>query len=104
MGTVRTTIYRIVQESLTNVARHSKASRADVRIECLDGVISMEVRDNGQGFNPNGKKHDRLGLLGMRERVEMIGGTFRVETAPGKSTAVHVMVPLRKGTAKLPGR
>lgn len=94
-GAVRTALYRIVQESLTNVARHSGASRADVRIECIEGVVSMEVRDNGQGFNSNGKKHNCLGLLGMKERVEMIGGTFRVETTPGKSTAILVVVPLR---------
>jgi len=95
-GAARTALYRIVQEALTNVSRHAKASRADVKIECLDGLISMEIRDNGQGFNPKGKKHSRLGLIGMRERVEMIGGKFRVESAAGESTTVHVEIPMGK--------
>lgn len=92
-GTVRTALYRIVQEALTNVSRHAKASHAEVTIECLDGMILMEIRDNGRGFNTQGKKHNRLGLIGMRERVEMIGGKFFVESAVGESTTVHVEIP-----------
>jgi PAS domain S-box-containing protein len=92
----RTALYRIVQEALTNVSRHAKASRVDVSIDCLEGHISMEIQDNGQGFNPKGKKHSRLGLIGMRERVEMIGGKFRVESAAGESTTVHVEIPMGK--------
>jgi PAS domain S-box-containing protein len=100
--TIRTTLYRIGQEALTNVARHANASRAEVSIETFGGVIRMAVRDNGKGFDPeaaaNPKKTSRLGLLGMRERVEMIGGTFRVESAAGGPTAVHVRIPSRKRT------
>ncbi len=93
----RTVLYRVAQEALTNVARHAQASRAEVRIEEHNGVIRMEIKDDGKGFEMNGsspaKKCARLGLLGMRERVEMIGGTFCVESAPGKNTAVRVEIP-----------
>jgi signal transduction histidine kinase len=93
----RTALYRIVQEALTNVARHAKASRADVIIQNYEGIIRMEIMDDGHGFEVAGtstaKKTNRLGLLGMRERVEMIGGTFCIESALGKSTTLRVEIP-----------
>lgn len=98
--TLRTVLYRIAQESLINVARHSKASHAEVSIESHDGRICMAIKDNGQGFAVDGtrgyKKNNRLGLLGMRERIEMVGGTFRVESAPGEPTTIHVEIPAGK--------
>lgn len=99
-GAVRTALYRIVQEALTNVSRHARASRAEVSIECLEDRIFMQVRDNGQGFSPRGKKHNRLGLIGMRERVEMIGGIFRLESVAGESTTVHVEIPMGRNLAR----
>ncbi len=94
---VRTVLYRIAQEALTNVARHAKASFVEITIESLEEVIRMTIKDNGQGFQISGKggskKKNRLGLIGMRERVEMIGGTFRVDSTPGESTAVQVEIP-----------
>ena len=97
---VRTVLYRVAQEALTNVARHAKASQAEVIIRCTDGAIQMAITDNGQGFSLDGKscakKHQRLGLIGMRERVEMIGGTFSVESAPGHPTTVRVDLPVAK--------
>lgn len=96
-NSVRTVLFRIAQESLTNVARHAKASQVEVCIQCLDGLIRMDVTDNGQGFEVDGaacaNKSNRLGMLGMRERVEMIGGTFCVESAPGQPTTVRVEIP-----------
>lgn len=93
----RTTLYRIVQEALTNVALDSKASRAAVSIQNHDGIIRMEIVDDGQGFQVAGrasvKKNNHLGLLGMRERVEMIGGTFCIESGVGKPTTVSVEIP-----------
>jgi len=101
---VRTVLYRVAQEALTNVARHAKASRADVSIQRLDGCIRMEIKDDGHGFKVNAKssarKHQRLGILGMRERVEMIGGTFCVESAPGHPTTVRVDLPAGKEGSK----
>jgi len=96
-GTLRTMLYRVAQEALTNVSRHAKATQVKVSIESLDGAIHMVITDNGQGFDvagkSNTKKHNRLGLLGMRERVEMVGGTFDVESAPGQATTVRVVIP-----------
>jgi signal transduction histidine kinase len=94
----RTVLYRIAQEALANVSRHSKASHADVSIQETEGLIRMEIKDDGQGFEVDGTtqaktKNNRLGLLGMRERVEMVGGTFCVESTPGTGTTVRVEIP-----------
>jgi signal transduction histidine kinase len=94
----RTVLYRVAQEALTNVARHAKASRVAVNIQQRNGSACMEIKDDGKsfeverGFHAKGSK--RLGLLGMRERVEMVGGSFCVESSPGKGTAVRVEIPL----------
>lgn len=96
-GVARTVLYRVAQEALSNVARHSKASRAEISIESLGAVIRMKITDYGLGFQPDEKsgpkKRSRLGLIGMRERIEMIGGTFRVDSAPGGPTTVVVEIP-----------
>ena len=96
-ASVRTMLYRVAQEALTNVARHAQASQATVSL-CADrGSIGMEVSDDGRGFAVEGtgsvRKHNRLGLLGMKERVEMTGGTFAIISAPGQSTTIRVTVP-----------
>lgn len=97
-GDKRTVLYRIAQEALTNVARHAKASRAEVNIQNRHDIIRMEVIDDGKGFEVDGtsgaKNCTRLGLLGMRERVEMIGGVFCVESAPGKGATIRVEIPV----------
>lgn len=99
-GAISTVLYRVAQEALNNVARHAGASRADIRIRGSDELISMEVKDDGKGFEVNHSscaiKKGRLGLLGMKERVEMIGGTFSVESSPGNPTTVRVDVPVSK--------
>ena len=93
----RTVLYRVAQEALTNVARHAKASRVEVSIQKLRGVARMEIKDDGKSFQVERTLHakgsKRLGLLGMRERVEMVGGTFCVESAPGQGTTVRVEIP-----------
>ena len=93
----RTVLYRVAQEALTNVARHAQASQAEVKIRNLKGAVCMTIRDDGKGF---WTKHvlratkSRLGLLGMRDRVEMVGGSFAVTSARGKGTTVLAQVPL----------
>ncbi len=94
----RTALYRVVQESLTNVARHARASRAKVIIQRMnDGGLLMEISDDGCGFVVKAgaavKATKRLGLLGMKERIEMIGGSFALESSPGRSTIVRVVLP-----------
>ena len=96
----RTVLYRVAQEALTNVGRHAQASRVDVSIQKLRGDVRMEIKDNGKSFDVQGalsvNGNKRLGLLGMRERVEMVGGTFCVESAPGQGTTIRVEIPFAK--------
>jgi signal transduction histidine kinase len=93
----RTVLFRVAQESLTNVARHAQATRADVTIEKQKDGICMTIKDNGKSFRvehlslAKGRKH--LGLLGMRERLEMVGGKFGIESAPGKGTVITAQLP-----------
>ena len=100
----RTVLFRVVQEALTNVARHANASRVDVSIQKLFGVACMNISDDGKAFDAervlNAGKTRRMGLLGMRERVEMVGGQLRVESAPGKGTTILVQVPFRGKSRK----
>ena len=104
-STVRTVLFRIAQEALTNVARHAKASQVEVHIQCINDVIRMEITDNGQGFEVDGmacaNKQHRLGLLGMRERVEMIDGTFGIQSSPGHATTVKVEIPSEKDPLRI---
>jgi len=97
-GEKRTVLFRVAQEALTNVARHAHASRAEVKIQKLHGVVCMKIKDNGKGFQEerllHAKKVKRLGLLGMRERLEMVGGSFAIASSPGKGTTVTAQVPL----------
>jgi signal transduction histidine kinase len=101
---IRIVFYRVAQEALTNVARHAQASRVDVSIEKLDGAVRMKIKDDGKGLPAacvrNGNTNNRLGLLGMRERLEMIGGDFTIESLPGKGTTVTARIPLGAGRAK----
>lgn len=97
-GDKRTVLYRVAQEALTNVARHSQASHAEVKIQKLNDVVCMKIKDNGKGFQEErvlrAKRGKRLGLLGMRERLDMVGGKFSVTSAPGKGTTVLAQIPL----------
>jgi len=87
-------VYRILQEALTNVSRHARAASVDVRARADNGTIDLTVRDDGAGFLPDAVPiQRRFGLLGMRERAELLGGTFRLESSPGAGTAVHVSIP-----------
>jgi signal transduction histidine kinase len=97
----RTVLYRVAQEALTNVARHAHASRVDVSLQKLPRAFGLTIQDNGKSFQVDrvlhARRNKRLGLLGMRERVEMVGGNFRVESAPGKGTTVCAQIPFTNG-------
>ncbi|MBI5303610.1 MAG: PAS domain S-box protein [Chloroflexi bacterium] len=91
---VETALYRIVQEALTNVARHAHAQSAQVLFTQREGWLSLLIWDDGVGFDPNGPAlSNRLGLVGMRERAEMLGGRFSVESDTGIGTTLRVEVP-----------
>jgi signal transduction histidine kinase len=97
-GDKRTVLYRVAQEALTNVARHARATAADVKIQKLDGAVCLKIKDDGKGFHrvrsSPGKQTKRLGLLGMRERLEMVGGKLTISSAPGRGTTVWAQIPL----------
>jgi len=94
----RTVLFRVAQEALTNVARHAQASRVEVSIQKLPDSVCMRIKDDGKSFQVDrvlhGKGSKRLGLLGMRERLEMVGGHFGVESVQGKGTTVIAQIPL----------
>ena len=91
---VETALFRIVQESLTNVVLHAEAKRVDVLVSRRGGTAVATIEDDGVGFIPSSSTfEDHLGLFGMRERVEMLGGSLIVESSPGKGTTVNVEVP-----------
>jgi PAS domain S-box-containing protein len=90
---VETVLYRIVQEALTNIVRHAQATRVDVILTVRDNQLIVIVEDDGIGFDPGSiPAGEHLGLFGMRERTEMIGGRLTIESAPGKGTTIMVEV------------
>jgi signal transduction histidine kinase len=94
----RTVLYRVAQEALNNVGRHAQASQVEVSLQRLPQSVRLCIKDNGKAFVVervlDARKYQRLGLLGMRERVEMVGGSFSVESAPGKGTTIRAQIPL----------
>ncbi len=98
-------IFRIGQEAMNNIARHAKAESVLIQLG-LDGKdLHIEIEDDGQGFDPAVSPHDRphYGLLGMRERAELLGGTALIESAPGKGTRLEIRVPLPEEPAPSTG-
>ena len=91
---IRETLYRIVQEALANVARHSSASLADVNLDYRTSLITLTIKDDGCGFDAS-LQHGGIGLKSMRERAEVFGGSFSVVSAPGKGTLLHVTLPIK---------
>ncbi len=98
---VETAAYRVVQEALTNIERHARAKQVSVVIRRLGGHLHLAVEDNGHGFTVESVMASpeigkRLGLLGMQERVSQLGGTFAIESNPGKGTCVVARIPLNQ--------
>jgi PAS domain S-box-containing protein len=95
-------VYRIVQECLTNAARYARASEIAVTMRCRDDELSLEVRDNGAGFDVERQNSDfsghHTGILGMRERVNVLNGRFGIESRPGEGTLVRVIIPFSEGS------
>jgi signal transduction histidine kinase len=91
---VETALYRFVQEGLTNVVKHAEAAGVSVVLASRDGGVSAVVEDDGRGFAPDDVRPDALGLVGMRERLALLGGTLTVESKPGQGTALIAYVPV----------
>jgi two-component system, NarL family, sensor histidine kinase DevS len=90
---LETAVYRLVQEALNNVSKHSMARRADVTVRAAGSTIEIEVRDDGVGFEPS-LVHEGFGLVGMRERAALLGGTLEVDSKRGSGTRVLAEIPL----------
>lgn len=90
-------LFRIVQEALSNTLRHSRATEVELRLTNRSGTVGLTVRDNGSGFDLTARKHASYGLVSMKERVNEIGGSMNIITAPGKGTRIDIRVPLISG-------
>lgn len=91
---IETGLYRIAQEALTNIYTHAQATQATIHLICTPAAIQLIVQDNGRGFEPDQVTHDRYGLIGINERVRLLGGQLAIESAAGAGTKVAVTVPL----------
>jgi len=93
----KTALYRITQEALGNVAKHAQAAKVSVTLSHQGAEVRLSIEDDGKGFQParhlGTKTPRRLGLLGMRERAEMVGGSFTVTSAPGSGTSIVTVIP-----------
>ena len=96
---IETTLYRIFQEALTNIVKHADANRVDITLRQADGYLEGEMVDNGRGFDLkavdlSGESPHGLGILGMKERVALIGGAFFITSTPGRGTCIVVQLPI----------
>ena len=90
-----TAVFRVLQESLTNIAKHAGATKVSVRVERRDGRLALEVRDNGRGFaTSDPAKPGSFGLLGLRERASLLGGDISIDSVPGRGTTMRMSLPL----------
>ena len=90
---LETAVYRMVQEGLNNIAKHSRARTAELRVLAMSDVIVIEVSDDGVGFEPS-RVDEGFGLVGMRERAALLGGTIEVNSAEGSGTRLRAQLPL----------
>lgn len=93
-------VFRVIQESLTNAAKHAGAKRVEVNLECDERAMHLRVRDDGRGFDVDRSGGAWFGLIGMRERVEMLHGWFEVRSAPGAGTTIRAELPLSEPDPK----
>jgi signal transduction histidine kinase len=96
-GEIETTLYRIVQEALNNIAKHARAKSAAVLLDRRIDRVSLIVEDDGVGFDVERqlRHHQRFGVTGMLERATLLGGTFDIESNPRAGTTVAVRIPIR---------
>jgi len=98
-----TPLFRICQEALTNVTRHASANKVEIRLACSDNRISLTINDNGRGITEEEiKRYGSLGLLGMKERVAILGGTLELAGKPSAGTTLSIQIPLAASPPKQP--
>ncbi|MBI5943909.1 MAG: PAS domain-containing protein [Chloroflexi bacterium] len=93
---VETTAYRVIQEAFTNIARHARAGRTRLEVHAGSGQMKIQIEDDGAGFDPQAAFKKHRGLSGMRERINLLGGSFRIESQPGKGTKKFIQLPLKE--------
>jgi signal transduction histidine kinase len=91
---VETVLYRVVQEALTNVVKHAGAEHVSIVVRSRDGIVAATIDDDGRGFAHEDVREDALGLLGMRERLALVGGTLEVESSSESGTTIAAQVPI----------
>jgi signal transduction histidine kinase len=91
-----TALFRVLQESLTNVTKHSGATQVEVNLVLEDGDVVLSVRDNGRGFSAGARKPGTHGLTGLRERASLLEGTVVIESKPGRGTLVEMRLPFEE--------
>lgn len=100
MPEIATVLYRVAQEALTNIVKHAAARQVSIILEERAGRVRLIIEDDGKGFNPEAKTQPaglgQLGLVGMQERIALVGGALTIELAPGQGTTIFVRVPLAK--------
>jgi len=89
-------VFRIVQESLTNISRHARASKVSIIVQTSRETLVIQVRDNGRGFQTHAVRHDAFGLLGIKERVDMLQGQVTITSRPGEGTQLELTLPLKQ--------
>ena len=90
-----TAVFRILQEALTNIAKHAQASLVEISISEINGEVRLSVADNGLGFSATDpRKSDSFGLLGMRERAYLLKGSVDITSAPDQGTVINVRIPI----------
>ncbi len=92
------TLYRIAQEALSNVARHSGADRVDVRVETTENLVTLTISDDGRGFVPSAQPSElaqagHFGLMGMHERAQLVGAQLSIQSEPGKGARIEITLP-----------
>ncbi|WNW12139.1 transporter substrate-binding domain-containing protein [Pseudomonas sp. DTU_2021_1001937_2_SI_NGA_ILE_001] len=87
-------LFRILQEALTNVMRHAAAHSVQISLTLVDDLLCLSIADDGKGFDPDAERPASFGLVGMRERVLMLGGRLELDSEPGEGTTLHIHIPL----------
>jgi len=97
---VKQDLYRIAQEALHNTVKHARASQIELRLQQVGEMVTVEVSDNGRGFDTKGSFPGHLGLHSMQERVKSLGGELQIKSAPGQGTRIRANVPVHTSANK----
>ncbi|TGB02378.1 sensor histidine kinase [Halobacillus salinus] len=87
-------LFRLLQEAVQNALKHAEATEIKVKVEMTHNATTIIVKDDGKGFDPSEKKEQSFGLVGMRERVDMLDGEMKIDSSPGKGTMVTILIPI----------